>query len=88
MSDPNNERPTPIEIPMTALSEDALAELIESFVLKEGTDYGATEVSLATKVRQIRTQLEREDIKIVFDAESESVTLLTKADFAKLKAGG
>lgn len=66
----------PIEIPMDSISSEALNELIKSFILREGTDYGATEISIDTKFKQIKSQLERKLIKIVFDPESESVTLV------------
>ena len=66
----------PIEIQPSELSEDALTGLIESFVLREGTDYGLVEVSLERKVEQVRKQLARGEIKIVFDLSTETVSLL------------
>ena len=36
-------------IPHRLLSPDALRGVIEAFVTREGTDYGAQEVPLATK---------------------------------------
>ena len=38
--------PDPVPIPFQDLSADALRGVIESFVLREGTDYGAHEYSL------------------------------------------
>jgi uncharacterized protein YheU (UPF0270 family) len=83
----NNEKETlpPIDIQSNQLSESALKGIIESFILREGTDYGAAEVSFETKVEQIKRQLERGDIKIVFDPNTESVTIMTKRDWMKLK---
>jgi hypothetical protein len=49
--------------------------VIESFVLREGTDYGEREFSLEQKVAQVRTQLERGQARILFDPESNTVTL-------------
>ncbi len=40
----------PIVIPHNALSGSALRGVIESFVLREGTDYGEREVCLEWKV--------------------------------------
>jgi uncharacterized protein len=68
----------PIEIPHTLLSPDALRGLVESFVLREGTDYGAREFTHEQKVAQVISQLENGDARIVFDPESESVTLLLR----------
>jgi uncharacterized protein len=49
--------------------------VIESFVLREGTDYGEREYSLEEKVAQVRAQLERGQARILFDPESNTVTL-------------
>lgn len=65
-----------MEIPHTALSPDTLEALIEEFVLREGTDYGEFEVPLTQKILQIRKQLDRGDIVIVYDADSESCTII------------
>jgi uncharacterized protein len=68
----------PIEVPHTLLSPEALRGLVESFVLREGTDYGAREFTHEQKVAQVIAQLESGDARIVFDPETESVTLLLK----------
>lgn len=65
----------PIEIPCGELSAEALRGVIESFVLREGTDYGEREYSLEQKVDQVRAQLVRGQARILFDPESETVTL-------------
>jgi uncharacterized protein YheU (UPF0270 family) len=49
--------------------------VIESFVLREGTDYGEREYSLEQKVAQVRAQLERGQARILFDPETHTVTL-------------
>jgi uncharacterized protein YheU (UPF0270 family) len=49
--------------------------VIESFVLREGTDYGPREYSLEQKVAHVRAQLERGRARILFDPESNTVTL-------------
>ena len=49
--------------------------MIESFVLREGTDYGEREYSLEQKVAQVRAQLERGHARILFDPETNTVTL-------------
>ncbi len=50
--------------------------MIESFVLREGTDYGEREHSLEQKVAQVHAQLERGQARILFDPESNTVTLV------------
>ncbi len=68
----------PVEVPHTALSPEALQGLVESFVLREGTDYGDREFTHEQKVAQVIAQLARGEARIVFDPETESVTLLPK----------
>jgi uncharacterized protein len=67
-------------IPHQSLSVDALQGLIEEFITREGTDYGWDEVPLAVKVEQVRRQIEKGDVVIVFDASSESVSLLSRRE--------
>ena len=64
-----------VEIPATELTTDVLRALVESFVLREGTDYGVQEVSLASKVAQVLRQLQRGEARIVFDPVTESVDI-------------
>jgi uncharacterized protein YheU (UPF0270 family) len=70
------EKPEPIVIPHTELSSEALRSVVESFVLREGTDYGEREISLDQKVAQVLRQLERGEARIIFDAELESVDIV------------
>ena len=66
----------PIFVPYTELSEDALRGVLESFVLREGTEYGERDVSLDQKVAQVTRQLERGEARIVFDPESETIDVV------------
>ena len=70
------DRPQPIVIPHRELSAEALRGVLESFVLREGTDYGAREVSLDQKVAQVLQQLERGEAQIIFDAALESIDIV------------
>jgi len=71
-----DEAPPPIEIPLAELSDGALRGVIESFVLREGTEYGARDYSLDEKVGHVLSQLQRGEARIVFDPEAHSVTIL------------
>jgi uncharacterized protein YheU (UPF0270 family) len=75
---PSEATPEPVEIPYGELSADLLNAVIESFVLREGTDYGEKELSLEDKVARVVRQLKKGDAKIIFDPESESVTILVR----------
>jgi hypothetical protein len=72
-----DERPTEaVIVPHHELSADALRGVIESFVLREGTDYGAHEFTLAQKVAHVLRQLERGESRIVFEPASGSIDIV------------
>jgi len=75
---PSEEVPEPVEVPYGELAADLLNAVIESFVLREGTDYGEKELSLEDKVARVIRQLKRGEAKILFDPESESVTIAVR----------
>ena len=62
-------------IPHRMLSSEALRGVIEAFVTREGTDYGAQEVPLATKVLHVQQQLDAGTAAIVYDEETDSCTI-------------
>jgi len=66
----------PVVVPYTELSQDLLRSLVESFVLREGTDYGEREASLESKVAHVIRQLERGEAQILFDPQSESIDIV------------
>ncbi len=66
----------PVEVPWTALSAEALGGVIDSFVLREGTDYGAHELAHEEKVARVMAGLQRGDVRILFDPKTSSVTLV------------
>lgn len=66
---------TAMIIPHRMLSADALRGVIEAFVTREGTDYGAQEVALATKVVQILHQLNAGTAVLVYDEATDSCTI-------------
>jgi uncharacterized protein YheU (UPF0270 family) len=67
--------PAAVEVPHQLLSADALRGVIEAFVLREGTDYGAREFTHDEKVQQVLDGLARGEVQILFDPSTESVTL-------------
>ncbi len=67
---------TPVIVPYTELSEEALRGVVESFVLREGTDYGEREFSFEEKVAHVLGRLENGEAQIVFDPESETVQIV------------
>lgn len=73
-----------IKIPPEQLSQETLDAVIESFVLREGTDYGDVEFSLADKIAQVRRQIAKGDIVLVYDETLETCNLLSKRDYASI----
>ena len=63
-------------IPHRMLSPEALRGVLEAFVTREGTDDGTQEVSLETKVVQVRQQLDEGTAVLVYDEDTESCTIL------------
>ena len=66
----------PIRLAPDDLEPDTLRAVIESFVLREGTDYGVHETSLEDKVAQVLIQLRRGEAQITFDPATESVNVV------------
>jgi uncharacterized protein YheU (UPF0270 family) len=68
-----------VVVPLGDLSPDALRGIVESFVNREGTDYGR-DYSLAEKVNQVVRQLERGEARITFDPETETINIVSHDD--------
>ena len=76
--DDDRERPQPVAVPHAELSEDALRGVVESFVLREGTDYGERDVPHEDKVAQVIRQLERGEAQIMYDPETQGIAIVVK----------
>lgn len=67
--------PAAVVVPHTELSAEALRGVIEAFVLREGTEYGTHDVALDVKVAQVLRQLERGEVRIVYDPATETIDI-------------
>ena len=65
-------------VPWQQIEPATLENLIREFVLREGTDYGNSEIPLASKVLQIQKQLQSGDAVVVFSELHESVDIQLK----------
>ncbi|MCI4184900.1 YheU family protein [Dickeya dianthicola] len=65
-------------IPWQELAQETLQNLIESFVLREGTDYGEQERTLEEKVADIRRQLAQGDVVLVWSELHETVNIMPR----------
>ena len=71
---------TAVIVPVDQLEPETLNNLIEEFITRDSTDYGAVEVSLETKTFQVLNQLKSGKAVLVFDNHSESCTVLRSDD--------
>ena len=74
----SEQNPEPVEVPYSELPADLLHAVVESFVLREGTDYGEREFSLEDKVAGVIRQLKKGEATIICDPETDSVTISVK----------
>ncbi|GHE99928.1 YheU family protein [Thalassotalea profundi] len=68
-------------IPYQSLNSDTLNAVIESFILREGTDYGIEEYTLADKIQQVVEQLKSGEVVLVYSELHETVNILPKDQF-------
>jgi uncharacterized protein YheU (UPF0270 family) len=64
-----------MEIPWERVDAETLHAIIEDFVTREGTDYGAKEVSLDRKVDQVMAQLRLGSAFLTYDSATETVSV-------------
>ena len=67
-------------IPVNKLSSKALKGVIEEFISRDGTDYGAIEASLETKFKQVNYKLKAGSAVLVFDDETETTNIFLADD--------
>lgn len=68
-------------IPWQELATETLENLIESYVLREGTDYGSHEKSLQDKVDDVKRQLVSGEIVLVWSELHESINFMPNSQF-------
>ena len=65
-------------IPIEEISKEALYNLIEGFVLREGTEYGELDCDLEGKVQQVLNQLNAGDALLVYSELHETINIIPK----------
>jgi len=66
--------------PRNRLSSDVFRGVINKFISRDGTDYGAIEVSWEIKFRQVRDKLESGLAVLIYDDESETTNIFLAHD--------
>ena len=72
----DEDKPRGVVIPPDQLRADVLRGLIEEFVTRDGTDYGAVEQSVEQKLAAVIAQLESGEAQLVFDPETETANIV------------
>lgn len=74
-------------IPVNKLSAHALQGVVEEFISRNGTDYGAIESSWETKIKQVKDKLKNGLAVLVFDDEAETTNIFLADDPVLKKLG-
>lgn len=74
-----------IEVPWRSLSDEALRGVIEDFVTRDGTDYGAVETPVEQRVAAVKHQLERDQLVVIFDNYLSSIQICALDDWRQLQ---
>ena len=72
-----------IKIPIESLDRSIIFSIIEEFVLREGTDYGACEVNFQSKIDEIYRKLESDEYSISYDESTESCSIIANVSLDK-----
>ncbi|MEP1385089.1 MAG: YheU family protein [Paraglaciecola sp.] len=73
-------------IPIADVELETLLNIIESFVLREGTEYGSVDVSLSDKVQQVHNQLKSGEVLLVYSELHETVNIIPKQQLGEFEA--
>lgn len=76
--DDEREEAQQVEVPHAQLDPEVLRRLVEEFVTRDGTDYGAIERTLAEKVALVMRQLEAGEVAIVVDSASDTIDIVVR----------
>lgn len=68
-------------IPIEQLNAETLQAIIEDYILREGTDYGAIDASKDDKIAQVMLQLKQGSAVVVYSELHESVNILPREQF-------
>jgi len=70
-------------IPLEQLPAETLLAIIENFILREGTEYGAEDISKQAKIGQVMKQLKQGSAVLVYSELHESVNILPSEQFTE-----
>ncbi|EIJ71866.1 YheU family protein [Pasteurella bettyae] len=62
-------------IPWQELEKETLINIVESFILREGTDYGMEELSLAEKTENLLSQIRSGNVAIFWSELHQTIDI-------------
>ena len=65
-----------VEVPYQQIDPETLRRMIQDFVSRDGADWGDAGCALEDKVTQVLQQLERKQVKVVFDLRSQTANIV------------
>ena len=65
-----------MKIPYKELTEETLINVVDAFVLREGTDYGHQEITIEQKRERVLSMLSSGSAEIVFYPENEHIDIV------------
>ncbi len=68
-------------IPYQSLEPATLNAIIESFILREGTDYGEQDIVFEDKIAQVHLQLVQQQVVLVYSELYQTVNILPAEQF-------
>ena len=66
------------EVPYERINPEALRNLIQEFVSRDGADWGDAGCSLEDKVSQVLGQLKAGKARVVFDLKTETANIVVR----------
>ncbi|MCI7718579.1 YheU family protein [[Pasteurella] aerogenes] len=67
-------------IPWQDLPEETLRNIVESVILREGTDYGVQELTLEQKTQNLLAKIRQGSAVIIWSELHESIDIKNKVD--------
>jgi len=68
-------------IPLEQIPEATLTAIIEEFILREGTEYGANDVNKEDKIEAVKQQLKQGSALLVYSELHQNVNIIPKDTF-------
>jgi len=65
-----------VEVPYASLEPATLRAVVEEFITRAATDYGAHEKTLEEKIADVMRQLRRGEAAVVFDSQTNTVNIV------------